>query len=232
MRFQSKFQEFASAASPHAWQTQQHLSWRVLQPGLPRRTDSTNGNKSRSLKSYDRWLSITLQYRSAIHPSTQQEHQPRRGVLIHSFFLKTSCSTRSSFPSFATKMKFVLCRFAVVVIVIFCAIKLQITIINPTSGSSSSRPGSRLSCLPAIPRALMHASHQVRCWACPDATWCSTSSLVGPRPQQHWVAELQIPSSSMPASTISHSISMICSLVCWRLHKRAALSLACNASKL
>ena len=38
-----------------------------------------------------------------------------------------------------------------------------------TSWSSSSRPGSRLSCLPAIPRALMHASHQVRCWACPDS---------------------------------------------------------------
>ena len=24
----------------------------------------------------------------------------------------------------------------------------------------------------------MHASHQVRCWACPDATWCSISTFV------------------------------------------------------
>ena len=28
----------------------------------------------------------------------------------------------------------------------------------------------------------MHASHQLRCWASPDATCCLTSSLVGPRP--------------------------------------------------
>ena len=35
----------------------------------------------------------------------------------------------------------------------------------------------------------MHASHQVRCWACPGATWCSTTCLVGCK--QNWVAELQ-----------------------------------------
>ena len=50
------------------------------------------------------------------------------------------------------------------------------------SRSLSSRQDSRFSCLPAIPRAFIHASHQIRCWSCSDATWCSISSVVGHRP--------------------------------------------------
>ena len=73
-----KFSTFASASLLHVWQTQQHHRWHASPTGLSRKTNSTNGvaNKSRSLEGYDRWLSITLQCRSALTKSTQQGHRP------------------------------------------------------------------------------------------------------------------------------------------------------------
>ena len=69
---------FVSATLLHAWQTQQNHRWHASPTGLSRKTNPTNGvaNKSRSLEGYDRWLSITLQCRSALTKSTQQGHRP------------------------------------------------------------------------------------------------------------------------------------------------------------
>ena len=160
--------------------------------------------QSRSLERYDRWLSITLPYRSAIPMSTQQRHLSRRDILTHSFFSETGWCIHSSFHIFRNHdEQFVLCHF-VVVIVIFYATKLQVAYSIVTGASSSSRPDSRLWCLPVIPRAR----------SCPDATCSSTSSLLGPRPTtttlDRWTS---IASSSTSAFAISFSISMLSSIV-------------------
>ena len=87
--------------------------------------------QSRSLEN-DRWLSITLQYHSAMPKAAQQGHRASRSILVHSFFSQTRCSKHSSFHVFRNQdEQFVLCHFVIfVVIVIFRAIKLQRTIIN------------------------------------------------------------------------------------------------------
>ena len=109
-------------------------------------------------------------------------------MLAHSLSRRKVSAYVPVFTSFATRMSSLFC----VISSSSCAIKLQRTKMNRHKWSSSSRPSFRLSCLPAIPRALMHASHQVRCWACPDATWYSNSSLVGPHPTattlRRWLA--------------------------------------------
>ena len=52
-----------------------------------------------------------LQYHPAIPKPTQQGHQPRRGILTHSFFSKTCCSIHSSFHIFRNRdEQFVLCH--------------------------------------------------------------------------------------------------------------------------
>ena len=68
---------FVFASSLHAWQTQQHhwgmlANWAYTQNLL----DKWCCQQSRSVESYDRWHSITWQYRSAITMSTQQGHYP------------------------------------------------------------------------------------------------------------------------------------------------------------
>ena len=86
--------------------------------------------------------------------------------------------------------KFIVHNFVVfIIIVIFRAIRHQINVIHRNKR--------------------MHASHQVRCWACPSATWCWISSLVGPRPTETmWGRRTSIASSSVPASAISFSMGM------------------------
>ena len=73
-----------------------------------------------------------MQYRSAIPKSRQQRHEPRRGVLTHSFFSYTGCCIRSSFHIFRNQdEQLVWCHFVVVfAIVFFCAIKFRINIIS------------------------------------------------------------------------------------------------------
>ena len=58
------------------------------------------------------------------------------------------------------------------------------------SGSTSCQPDFRFSCLPAIRRALTHASHQVRCWRVQmhHDVRCPALSAHVP-PQQRGVAE-------------------------------------------
>ena len=80
--------------------------------------------------------------------------------------------------------QFVLCRFVVVVIVIFCAFK------SSNNHKQSPQVGPRPLDQAAVSNVLQRS--QLRCWACPDATGCSTSSLVCPRSTTtRLVAELQ-----------------------------------------
>ena len=112
-----------------------------------------------------------------------------------------------------------------------CAIRQASNNRNP---SQQAGPRPLDPCLPAILRALIHASHQVRCWACPDATWCSISSLVGPHPTATtWVAEPQSLRHQCLHPHFSffnrHHLSRrsrfvtILQLCPWRLRRRAAV---------
>ena len=119
---------------------------------------------------------IALRYPSRRNKDTNHDVALTHS-LTHSLFSQISCSTRSRvhifrnqdeqfiFASFRRRNHHLLCH--------------QASTNHNLSRQVVPRP---LHQAPAIPRSLMQASHQVRCWACPDATWCLTSSLVGPRP--------------------------------------------------
>ena len=85
-----------------------------------------------------------------------------------------SCSIGSSFHILGEDDEKLVLRSFVIITAIVRVIKLQVTVIPRIS---SSRPDSRFSRLPTIPRALMHASHQVRCFrtACPAPVAISAS---------------------------------------------------------
>ena len=110
--------------------------------------------------------------------------------------------------------QFVLCRFVVVVIVIFCAFKVQITIINraqvgprPLDQAPVSHVLQRSHVLSCTHHTNFDAGHVQMQQGVRLLAWS-----VHVRPQQHWVAELQPPHHQClhPQSPFN---SMICSLV-------------------
>ena len=154
--------------------------------GLSRKTNSTNGdaNKVAVLRatiygSPSLW-NIPLRCPSRRNRDTNHDV----AWLSHYFLSQTVCCIRSSFRIFRNQdEQFVSCRFIIfVVIVIFCAIKLQITVINrkvgprPLDKAPVSRVFQRFHVLSCTHHTNFDAGH-VR-----GATWCSTSSSVGPRP--------------------------------------------------
>ena len=146
--------------------------------GLSRKTYSTNGAANKVAVSR-----ATIDGSPSLCNITQRYPSRRNKDTIHDVAYSLTPSIRRQVavevPVFLGNQdeQFVLCNSVIsIIIVIFRAIKAS----NNRNPSQQADPGPLDQAPVATPRALMHASRQVRCWACP---------AVHVRPQQIWVAE-------------------------------------------
>ena len=117
--------ESESAASPHAWKTQQHHSWHALLLGFRAKPFNRWGcQQIRNLESYNRdspsLCNITLRYPTRRNRDTNHDV----AYSLIPFYRRQVAAYFPVFISFATKLSS-LSLFVVVVIVSFCAINLQ-----------------------------------------------------------------------------------------------------------